>query len=89
VDQVGLKRLLEKRRVTTIKLLTDADFEDVEPILLLLKRFRPHEELSIALMERMAIAPFPEFNALKALYVKHFVKPLDPLSPPPLSAAHR
>ena len=73
MDHVGLKRLLEKRRVTTIKLLTDADFEDVEPILLVLKRFRPLEELSIALMERMAIAPLPEFNALKALYVRHFV----------------
>jgi hypothetical protein len=73
VDHAGFKRLIEKRRVTTIKLLTEADFQDVEPILLLLKRFRPHDELSIALMERMAIAPLPEFGALKALYFKHFL----------------
>lgn len=73
MDHVGFKRLVEKRRVTTIKLLIEADFQDVEPILLLLKRFRPREELSIALMERMAIAPLPEFNALKALYFRHFV----------------
>jgi len=76
VDHAGFKRLLEKRRVTTIKLLTEADFQDVEPILLLLKRFRSHEELSIALMERMAIAPLPEFSALKALYFKHFMMPV-------------
>lgn len=73
MDHAGFKRLLEKRRVTTIKLFTEADFQDVEPILLFLKRFHPHEELSIALMERMAIAPLPEFNALKALYFKHFM----------------
>lgn len=72
MDHVGFKRLLEKRRVTTTKLLVDADFQDVEPILLLLKRFRPREELSIALMERMVVAPLPEFNALKAMYFKHF-----------------
>jgi hypothetical protein len=73
VDHVAFKQLLDKRRVTTTKLLTEADFQDVEPILLLLKRFRPREELSIALMERMAIAPLPEFIVLKALYFKHFV----------------
>jgi hypothetical protein len=50
---------------------SEADFQDIEPILLFLKRFHPQEELSIALMERMAIAPLPEFNALKALYFEH------------------
>ena len=74
MDHVGFKRLLEKRRVTAVKLLIEADFQDIEPILLLLlKRVRPREELSIALMERMAIAPLAEFSALKALYFRHFV----------------
>lgn len=73
MDHVGFKRLLEKRPVTVVKLLIEADFQDIEPILLLLKRLRPREELSIALMERMAIAPLAEFSALKALYFRHFV----------------
>ena len=50
----------------------EADFQDVEPLLLLLKRLRPIEEVSAALMERMAITPLSEFNALKVLYFRHF-----------------
>ena len=73
MDHVGFKRLLGKRRVTAVELLIEADFQDIEPILLLLERLRPREELSIALMERMAIAPLAEFSALKALYFRHFV----------------
>jgi hypothetical protein len=73
VDHATIKRLMEKRRVATIELLTEADFQDVEPLLLLLKRLRPIEEVSTALMERMAITPLSEFNALKGLYFRHFV----------------
>jgi hypothetical protein len=72
VDHAAIKRLIEKRRVATIELLTEANFQDVEPLLLLLKRLRPIEEVSAALMERMAIASLPEFNALKGLYFRHF-----------------
>ena len=72
MDHAAIKRLIEKRRIVTIELLTQAQFQDVEPILILLKRLRPAEELSIALMERMAIAPLSEFNALKGLYFRHF-----------------
>ena len=68
MDHAAIRRLLEKRRIATIELLTQAQFEDVEPILLLLKRMRPAEEVSVALMERMAIAPLSEFTALKNLY---------------------
>jgi len=73
VDQAAIKRLIEKRRAATIELLTEADFQDLEPLLLLLKRLRPIEEVSAALMERMAITPLSEFNALKGLYFRHFV----------------
>ena len=73
MDHAAIKRLIEKRRVATIELLTEADFQDLEPLLLLLKRLRPIEEVSTALMERMAITPLSEFNALKALYFRHFV----------------
>ena len=73
MDHAAIKRLIEKRRVATIELLTEADFQDVEPLLLLLKRLRPIEEVSTALMERMAITPLSEFNALKGLYFRHFV----------------
>jgi hypothetical protein len=73
VDHAAIKRLIEKRRVATIELLTEADFQDLEPLLLLLKRLRPIEEVSTALMERMAITPLSEFNARKALYFRHFV----------------
>jgi hypothetical protein len=64
VDHAAIKRLIEKRRVATIELLTEADFQDLEPLLLLLKRLRPIEEVSTALMERMAITP--------VLYFRHF-----------------
>jgi hypothetical protein len=72
VDHAAIKRLIEKRRVATVELLMEADFQDVEPLLLLLKRLRPIEEVSAALMERMAITPLSEFNALKVLYFRHF-----------------
>ena len=72
MDHAAIKRLIEKRRVATIELLMEADFQDVEPLLLLLKRLRPIEEVSVALMERMAITPLSEFNALKVLYFRHF-----------------
>ena len=72
MDHAAIKRLIEKRRVATIELLMEADFQDVEPLLLLLKRLRPIEEVSAALMERMAITPLSEFNALKVLYFRHF-----------------
>jgi hypothetical protein len=67
MDYAAIKRLIEKRRIVTIELLTQAQFQDVEHVLILLKRLLPAEELSIALMERMAIAPLSEFNALKGL----------------------
>ena len=72
MDHAEVKRLIEKRRVTTVKLLIETDFQDLEPILTLLKRFRPLDELSIALLERMAAAPLSEFNALRVLYFRHF-----------------
>ena len=72
MDHAAIKRLMEKRRAATIELLTEADFQDLEPLLLLLKRLRPIEEVSVALMERMAITPLSEFNALKVLYFRHF-----------------
>ncbi len=72
MDHAAIKRLIEKRRVATVELLMEADFQDVEPLLLLLKRLRPIEEVSAALMERMAITPLSEFNALKVLYFRHF-----------------
>jgi hypothetical protein len=72
VDHAAIKRLIEKRRVATLELLMEADFQDVESLLLLLKRLRPIEEVSAALMERMAITPLSEFNALKVLYFRHF-----------------
>jgi hypothetical protein len=72
VDHAAIKRLVEKRRVATVELLMEADFQDVEPLVLLLKRLRPIEEVSAALMERMAITPLSEFNALKVLYFRHF-----------------
>lgn len=72
MDHAELKRLIENRRVTTVKLLIETDFQDLEPILTLLKRFRPLDELSIALLERMAAAPLSEFNALRVLYFRHF-----------------
>lgn len=72
MDHTAIKRRIEKRRVATIELLTEADFQDVERLLLLLKRLRPIDEVSAALMERMAITPLSEFNALKALYFRHF-----------------
>ena len=72
MDHAEVKRLIEKRRVTTVKLLIETDFQDLESILLLLKRFRPLDELSIAFLERMAAAPLSEFNALRVLYFRHF-----------------
>jgi hypothetical protein len=72
VDYAAIKQLLEKRRIATIELLTQAQFQDVEPILILLERLRPAEEVSVALMERMAIAPLSEFTALKGFYFRHF-----------------
>jgi hypothetical protein len=48
MDRAAIKRLVEKRRVATIKILTEAEFQEVEPIVILPKRLRPVEEVSIA-----------------------------------------
>jgi hypothetical protein len=40
---------------------------------MLLKRLRPADEVGVALMERMAIAPLTELNALKGMYFRHFL----------------
>ena len=56
MDQAAIKRSVERRRVVTTKFVTEAEFQDVEAILMILKRLLPVEEVSVALMERMAIA---------------------------------
>ena len=71
-DHAAIGRLLQKRRTATVELLTEAGLDELERLLIVLKRLRPLEEVSTALMERMAIASLSEFNALKGLYFRHF-----------------
>ena len=73
MDHAAIRRLIQKRKIAINKLLTQAEFEDVEQILMLLKRLRPADEVGVALMERMAIAPLTELNALKGMYFRHFL----------------
>ena len=73
MDHAEIRRLIQKRRIAINELLTQAEFEDVEQILMLLKRLRPADEVGVALMERMAIAPLTELNALKGMYFRHFL----------------
>ena len=73
MDHAAIRRLIQKRKIAINELLTQAEFEDVEEILMLLKRLRPADEVGVALMERMAIAPLAELNALKGMYFRHFL----------------
>jgi hypothetical protein len=72
MDHAAIRRLVQKRKIAINELLTQAEFEDVEQILMLLKRLRPADEIGVALMERMAIAPLYELKALKGMYFRHF-----------------
>ena len=72
MDHTAIRRLVQKRKIAINELLTQAEFEDVEQILMLLKRLRPADEIGVALMERMAIAPLSELKALKGMYFRHF-----------------
>jgi hypothetical protein len=72
MDHVAIRQLIRKRKIAISELLTQAEFEDVEQILMLLKRLRPADEIGVALMERMAIAPLSELSALKGMYFRHF-----------------
>ena len=73
MDHAAIRRLIQKRKIALNELLTQAEFGDVEQILMLLKRLRPADEVGVALMERMAIAPLTELNALKGMYIRHFL----------------
>lgn len=73
MDHAAIRRLIEKRKTAINELLTQAQFEDLEQILKLLKRLRSADEVGVALMERMAVAPLSELNALKAMYFRHFL----------------
>jgi hypothetical protein len=72
MDHAAIRRLIQKRKIATSELLTQAEFEDIEQILMLLKRLRPADEIGVALMGRMAIAPLSELSALKGMYFRHF-----------------
>ena len=72
MDHAAIRRRIQKRNIAINELLTQAEFEDVEQILMLLKRLRPADEIGVALIERMAIAPLSELNALKGMYFRHF-----------------
>ena len=73
MDHAAIRRLIEKRKIAINELLTQAQFEDLEQILKLLKRLRSADEVGVALMERMAVAPPSELNALKGMYFRHFL----------------
>jgi hypothetical protein len=72
MDHAAIRRLIQKRKIAARELLTQAAFGDVEQILMLLKRLRPANEIGVALMERMTIAPLSELSALKGMYFRHF-----------------
>jgi hypothetical protein len=72
MDHAAIRRVIQKRKIAINELLTQAEFEHVEQILMLLKRLRPADEIGVALMERMAIAPLSELTALKGMYFRHF-----------------
>ena len=73
MDHAAIRRLIEKRKIAINELPTQAQFEDLEQILKLLKRLRSADEVGVALMERMAVAPLSELNALKGMYFRHFL----------------
>ena len=72
MDQTALERLLYAGQITVNDLLKQTPFEELDEILVLLKRYRPIEEVRAGLMERIAAAPLAEFNALKVMYFRHF-----------------
>jgi hypothetical protein len=72
VDQTALERLLCAGQIAVNDLLKQTLFEELDEILMLLKRCRPIDEVRAGLMERLALAPLGEFNALKVMYFRHF-----------------
>jgi hypothetical protein len=49
MDHAAIRRLIQKRKIAISELLTQVEFEDVEQILMLLKRLRPADEVSVAM----------------------------------------
>jgi hypothetical protein len=76
MDQATLEKMVRTGKVSSERVLAHTPLDRLDDTLTLLKQHREIEEICRALMERMAIAPFPEFGALKALYFKHFLMPM-------------
>ena len=72
MDQTVLERLLCAGQIVVNDLVKQTPFEDLDEILMVLKRCRPVEEVCAGLMERIASSPLSEFNALKIMYFRHF-----------------
>ena len=72
MDQTALERLLCAGQVVVNELLKQTPFDELDEMLMLLKRCRPVEEVGAGLMERIATAPLAEFNSLKVMYFRHF-----------------
>ncbi len=72
MDRTALARILQTSAVDAVDLLKQAQFDDLDDVLALLKECRPLEEVRMAFLERVAIAPLPEFNVLKVMYFRHF-----------------
>jgi hypothetical protein len=72
VDRPAFERKLRAREVNATDALATAVLAELDDVLVLLRRYRPFEEVRDALMARLAAAPLAEFNVLKAMYFRHF-----------------
>lgn len=72
MDRTALARILQSDAVDAGDLLKQAQFDDLDELLALLKDCRPLDEVRSAFLERVAIAPLGEFIVLKVMYFRHF-----------------
>ena len=70
MDQAVLEKMLRARTISSVEVLLQTPIDGLDEALTMLMRHCSAKEVCEALMERIAVVPLDEFNALKGVYFR-------------------